>query len=122
MNKYLAEAGIVRGEAYLTNVLKVRPPENRTPRKSEIREALPVLRRQIELIRPAVLVCLGGIAAQAIVDPKAKITQIRGQWIERNGMHIVPTYHPSSVFHDEGKKEHLKQDLVEIGKRLKTIR
>jgi DNA polymerase len=120
LNKYLTEAGIDREEAYVTNVLKVRPPGNRTPRKSEIHEALPVLLRQIDLVRPAILVCLGSIAAQALVDPKAKITQIRGQWVERNGLQIMPTYHPSSVFHDESKKELLKQDLIEINKRLTT--
>lgn len=121
LNKYLAEAGIDREEAYVTNVLKVRPPDNRTPRKSEVQEALPVLLRQIDLVRPAIVVCLGSIAAQALVDPKAKITQIRGQWTEQNGLHIMPTYHPSSVFHDERKKELLKQDLVEVNKRLDVL-
>jgi uracil-DNA glycosylase family 4 len=118
LGKYLTEAGIAREEAYVTNVMKVRPPGNRTPRKTEVREALPVLERQIELIRPAILVCLGGIAAQAVIDPKAKITQIHGQWFERGGIRIIPTYHPSSVFHDEGKKRHLKEDLVQIGRQL----
>jgi DNA polymerase len=118
LGKYLAEAGIAREEAYVTNVLKVRPPGNRTPRKTEVREALPVLERQISLIRPAIIVCLGGTAAQAVIDPKAKITQIRGHWFEREGISVIPTYHPSSVFHDEGKKRHLKEDLIEIGRRL----
>jgi DNA polymerase len=122
LNKYMAEAGIVREDAYVTNVIKVRPPGNRTPRKTEVREALPVLERQIELIRPAIIVCLGGVAAQAVIDPKAKITQIQGQWFDRDGIHIIPTYHPSSVFHDEGKKLHLKQDLVEIGRRLNNTK
>jgi uracil-DNA glycosylase family 4 len=118
LNKYLEEAGIQREEVYITNVGKVRPPENRTPKKSEVKEALPFLLRQIELIRPLVLVCLGSIAVQAVIDPKAKITEIRGAWAEKGGMKIMPTYHPSAVFRDEGKRRLLKEDLIQVGKML----
>ncbi len=118
LNKYLQEAQIRREDCYVTNVLKVRPPGNRTPRKSEIKEALPFLIRQITLIRPAVVVCLGSVAVQAVIDPKAKITQIRGEWQEKNGIKIMPTYHPAAVFHDEDKKEWLKKDLTEARKRV----
>ncbi|XEC94767.1 uracil-DNA glycosylase [Paenibacillus tarimensis] len=119
LNKYLQEAGILREDAYLTNVIKVRPPGNRTPRISEVNEALPVLLRQIELIRPAIIVCLGSIAAQAAIDRKAKITEIRGHWLEKNGYRIMPTYHPSAVFRDEDKRDLLKLDLSEAGNALR---
>lgn len=118
LNKYLQEAGIQREDVYITNVGKVRPPDNRTPKKSEVKEALPFLLRQIEMIRPLVLVCLGSIAVQAILDPKAKITQIRGEWMEKSGIKIMPTYHPSAVFRDEDKRERLKEDLMKVGKML----
>ncbi|SEM91301.1 uracil-DNA glycosylase [Lihuaxuella thermophila] len=121
LDKYLAEAGMDRGEVYITNVLKVRPPGNRTPRKSEIKEALPFLLRQIELVHPVILVCLGSISVQAVIDPKAKITEIRGKWVEKDGLQIMPTFHPSAVFHDESKREGLKRDLKEAGKRLKSL-
>lgn len=111
LDKYLEKAGISREEAYVTNVLKIRPPGNRTPRASEVKEALPILLRQIELIDPAILVCLGSIAVQSIVDPKAKITEMRGTWQEKDGIRIMPTYHPSAVFRDENKRELLKQDI-----------
>ncbi|MFD1955284.1 uracil-DNA glycosylase [Paenibacillus thailandensis] len=112
LDKYLQKAGIRREEAYLTNVLKTRPPGNRTPRASEVQEALPVLLRQIELIRPAIIVCLGSIALHATVDRKAKITEKRGVWLEKDGMRIMPAFHPSAVFRDEQKRELLKQDLA----------
>ncbi|MCY9513468.1 uracil-DNA glycosylase [Paenibacillus apiarius] len=114
LDKYLQRSGIRREEVYVTNVLKVRPPGNRTPRTSEVKEALPVVLRQIELIRPAVIVCLGSIAVQAMVDRKAKITEIRGVWQEKDGIRIMPTYHPSAVFRDENKRELLKQDLSSV--------
>ncbi|MFC4770185.1 uracil-DNA glycosylase [Effusibacillus consociatus] len=118
LNKYLAEADIERESTYVTNVLKVRPPDNRTPKKSEVKAALPFLLRQIELIQPIFIVCLGSIAVQAVIDPKAKITQIRGEWVEQAGRRIMPTYHPSAVFRDEAKREMLKHDLKEVGKAL----
>lgn len=122
LDKYLEEAEIDRKDVYITNVLKVRPPGNRTPRKSEIKEALPFLLRQIQLVRPAILVCLGSISVQAVVDPKAKITEIRGEWLEKDGLQIMPTFHPSAVFHDDSKKKWLKKDLSEVGKRLKSLK
>lgn len=118
LNKYLDEAEINRESVYITNVVKIRPPENRTPKKSEVNEALPFLERQIDLVKPKIVVCLGRIAVQAIVDPKAKITEIRGQWKERKSYRIMPTYHPSSVFHDQGKKELLKRDLIQVAKEI----
>ncbi|WP_051570642.1 uracil-DNA glycosylase [Paenibacillus ehimensis] len=119
LDKYLQEADLLREEAYVTNVIKVRPPGNRTPRISEVKEAMPVLLRQIELIRPAVIVCLGSIALQAVLDRKAKITDIRGVWQEKDGIRIMPSYHPSAVFRDENKRELLKQDLFSVGDALK---
>ncbi|MGM0881710.1 MAG: uracil-DNA glycosylase [Bacillota bacterium] len=121
LNKYLLKADIHREKAYLTNVIKVRPPGNRTPRISEVKEALPVLLRQIELVRPAIIVCLGSIAVQAVLDRKAKITEIRGDWQEKDGIRIMPTYHPSAVFRDENKRELLKQDLSEVGTALRLL-
>lgn len=118
LNKYLEKAGIRREEAYLTNVVKVRPPGNRTPRISEVNEALPVLLRQIELIAPTIIVCLGSIALQAVVDRKAKITETRGQWLMKDGIRIMPTYHPSAVFRDESKRELLKQDLSAVREKI----
>ncbi|KPV57489.1 DNA polymerase [Paenibacillus sp. A3] len=119
LDKYLQEADILREDAYVTNVIKVRPPGNRTPRISEVKEAVPILLRQIDLIRPAVIVCLGSIALQAVLDRKAKITEIRGVWQEKDGIRIMPTYHPSAVFRDENKRELLKQDLFSVGEALR---
>lgn len=121
LNKYLDEAKIDRETVYITNVIKIRPPGNRTPKKSDINEALPFLERQIVLVKPKIVVCLGRIAVQAIVDPKAKITEIRGKWQEKNNIRIMPTYHPASIFHDEEKKVFLQRDLLNVGKVIHAI-
>ncbi|AJY77775.1 DNA polymerase [Paenibacillus beijingensis] len=115
LDRYLAKASIAREEAYVTNVVKVRPSGNRTPRRSEVKEALPVLLRQIELIRPSFIVCLGSIAVHAVYDWKAKITETRGNWLEKDGIRMMPTYHPSAVFRDENKRQLLKADLLAVG-------
>lgn len=121
LNKYLEEAEIARDTVYITNILKTRPPGNRKPKNSEISQALPFLERQIQLVKPKIIVCLGSTAVQAIVDPKAKITELRGTWVERDSFKIMPTFHPSAVFRDEGKRQLLKRDLIEAGNMLKRI-
>ena len=121
LNKYLEEAEIARDNAYVTNIVKIRPPGNRTPKKSEINEAIPFLERQILLVKPNIVVCLGSTAVQAIVDPKAKISEIRGTWVENKCFKLMPTFHPSAVFRDEEKKQLLKRDLIQAGKMLKQL-
>lgn len=121
LNKYLEEAEIARDTVYVTNVLKTRPPGNRKPNSSEIRQALPFLERQIQLVKPKIMVCLGSTAVQAIIDPKARITELRGTWVERGSLIIMPTFHPSAVFRDEEKRQLLKRDLIEAGNMLKRI-
>jgi DNA polymerase len=121
LNKYLEEAGIARDKVYITNILKTRPPGNRKPKSAEIRQALPFLERQIQLVKPKMVICLGSTALHAIVDPKAKITELRGTWIERDSFKIMPTFHPSAVFRDEEKRQLLKSDFIEAGNMLKRI-
>lgn len=121
LNKYLEEAEIARDTVYITNIIKTRPPGNRKPKNSEISQAFPFLERQIQLVKPKIVVCLGSTAVQAIIDPKAKITELRGSWVERDSLKIMPTFHPSAVFRDEGKRLLLKRDLIDAGNMLKRI-
>lgn len=121
LNKYLEEAEISRETVYITNIIKTRPPGNRKPKSSEISQAMPFLKRQIQLVNPEIIICLGSTSAQAIVDPKAKITELRGTWVEREGIKIMPSFHPSAVFRDEEKRKLLKRDIVEAGEMLKHL-
>ncbi len=100
---------------YIANVVKCRPPGNRVPRPEEARRCLPWLYRQIELLSPALIVLLGSTALQNLVDPQARITKMRGQWLHsKSGIKIMPTYHPAALLRDPGKKRPVWEDFQMI--------
>ena len=109
------------GSYYIANIVKCRPPGNRAPTGEEAEACLPFLRRQLVLLRPKVIVCLGGVAAKYIVDQDAKITRIRGQWIDKKGWLVMPTFHPAALLRDEGKKEFLWRDLKKTKQKLEEL-
>lgn len=107
----LRAAGLEREEIYVTNVVKVRPPENRTPHVSEIEAWRPVLDAELDRVDPAVVVTLGNTATRALLDADEGITDLRGRRIEHGGRVVVPTFHPSAIFFDQGKRADLEADL-----------
>lgn len=107
----LETAGIDRAAVYVTNVVKVRPPENRTPRADEIAAWRPVLAAELDRVDPAVVVTLGNTATRALLETDEGITDLRGRRVEWDGRVVVPTYHPASLFYDEGKRADLEADL-----------
>lgn len=108
---------------YICNIVKCRPPNNREPFKEEAKACLPWLRFQVKYIRPSILVCLGGTALKYIVSEDARITRVRGRWIERPGyFRIMPTYHPSAVLRDPAKKEEMYRDMKKVREYLESIR
>lgn len=114
LNKILAEVGIRREDIYITGVVKCRPPKNRLPNKAEVGACVSFLKQQIELIRPKIIVCLGSLATKTLLDPKAKITEVRGKWFDQGGIKIMPTYHPASFFHDEEKLNAIRKDFHQV--------
>lgn len=96
---------------YIANIVKCRPPGNRAPTDDEAAACLPYLRRQTRLIAPKILVCLGAVALKHIIGPEHKITQIRGEWFERKGLLIMPTFHPAALLRDDGKKAFMWMDI-----------
>lgn len=97
LDNILAAVGIQRREIYICNILKCRPPGNRTPTSAEMEACTPLLKRQLELIRPEILACLGNTAVKYILGPGTPgITKIRGQWFDSIfGVPCMPMYHPS---------------------------
>jgi len=95
LNNLLSKLGLSRQEVYIANVLKSRPPGNRDPEADEITACLPFLKKQIEAIRPRVIVTLGRIAAQALLGTKEPLTKMRGHWQRYLGIRVMPTFHPS---------------------------
>ncbi|MDH7576509.1 MAG: uracil-DNA glycosylase [Bacillota bacterium] len=114
LDKILAAAGFARESVYITNVAKCRPPDNRLPKKEEAEACFPYLIRQIELIQPRILVCLGTLATQYLVYREAKVALLRGQVFEKGGIKIIPTYHPAALLRDASKKKLVWQDFQHI--------
>ena len=108
-------------EYYICNVVKCRPPHNRVPTDGEAESCLQWLRNQTALVRPRIIVCLGATAMKYIIDRNAKITQIRGQWIERKGFWIMPTFHPAALLRDSSKKALLFADMKSVRQKLDEI-
>ncbi|HYG59033.1 MAG TPA: uracil-DNA glycosylase [Symbiobacteriaceae bacterium] len=105
LDKILAAAGFDRNtNCYIANVVKCRPPGNRIPEPAEREACWPNLRAQIRLVRPPVVILLGATALQAVVGPQARITRARGQWVEKEGIHFMPTYHPAALLRDPNLK------------------
>ncbi|GAV22809.1 uracil-DNA glycosylase [Carboxydothermus pertinax] len=114
LNKILEAAGISREEVYIGNVVKCRPPNNRVPTKDEVAACRQFLDRQIELIKPKIIVCLGATAAQALIGPEVRITKIRGLWHEKGDIKIMPTYHPAALLRDPAKKRPTWEDFKAV--------
>jgi len=108
-----------REDVYIANVIKCRPPQNRNPEPDEIDSCLPFLARQIEIVRPRVIVALGKFAAQTLLDSRTPITRMRGEWHEYRGVKLMPTLHPAYLLRNPADKRlvwaDIKQVMVELG-------
>jgi uracil-DNA glycosylase len=118
LDRMLRAIHLTREDVYIANIVKCRPPENRVPADAEAKACLPLLRRQVKLIAPRVIVCLGTTAAKYIIDPEARVTRDRGRWVERGGFSMVATYHPAALLRDETLLIDAWRDMKMLQKRL----
>ena len=93
--------GLDRSSVYICNIVKCRPPQNRDPAPEERTACREWLDRQIALVNPKVIVCLGRIAATALIDPDFKISKEHGKWFYKDGRRFLATYHPSALLRNE---------------------
>ena len=121
LTKMLAAIGLPRERVYICNVVKCRPPYNRVPTSEEADACRIHLRMQTWLVRPKVIVLLGSTAAKNLLDPEFRITRERGKWIERKGVWILPTYHPSALLRDPSKKQDAWEDMKSLRDKLKEL-
>lgn len=121
LDKILASVGLSRDEVYITNVVKCRPPKNRMPNPDEVVACSPYLNTQIERINPAIIVCLGALATKTLIDKNAKITRIRGEWHERDGILYMPTFHPAALLRDPSKKRPVWEDMKKVKEALQNL-
>ena len=103
-----------RTVCYIGNIVKCRPPRNRDPQDAEQEACIGYLRKQIELIQPKIIVCLGRIAATRLIRPDYRITREHGQWVEKDGIWMTATYHPSALLRDVTKRPDAFKDLLSI--------
>ena len=121
LDKMLAAVDLDRDKVYITNVVKCRPPNNRTPSDDEAQACLPYLRAQFALVRPAIIVCLGATAAKYIYAPDIRITRDRGKWKQSKGVWILPTYHPAALLRNEGWKRESWEDMKSIREKVAEL-
>ena len=118
LTRMLAAIDMPRDRAYICNIVKCRPPNNRVPEPEEAEACRLHLRMQAALVKPKVIVLLGSTAARNILGQEVRITRDRGRWYERKGVWLMPTYHPSALLRDESKKREAWQDMQSLRDRL----
>ena len=105
---------LTREQVYIGNVVKCRPPENRTPEPDEIAACRGFLEEQIEIIAPSVIVCLGAVAVQVLVGASGGITKIRGTLRDYRGIPVMPTFHPAYLLRNPSAKKDVWQDMKQV--------
>lgn len=121
LNKMIAGMGLRREQVHIANVVKCRPPGNRVPAPDEVATCTPFLERQLEIIRPRVIVTLGLPATQYMLQTKNSMGRMRGQWHQWRGIKLMPTYHPAYVLRNPTYQtrsavwDDLKKVMAEIG-------
>jgi len=121
LDKIIAAAGFTMDEVYIANIVKCRPPGNRNPSPEEAAACRPWLLKQIELINPAILVLLGSVALQNMINPQARITRERGKWILKQGIYCMATYHPAALLRDANKKRPVWEDIKQVRDRYRRL-
>ena len=121
MDKAFQALEIHRDKVYIANIVKCRPPQNRTPLEDEAMACLPYLRAQVALIQPQIIVCLGKTAAMYVIDREIRITRDRGIWRMKKGIWMLPTFHPAALLRDESKKRDAWHDMQSLRDKIKEL-
>ncbi|MGN0795186.1 MAG: uracil-DNA glycosylase family protein [Aristaeellaceae bacterium] len=121
LTRMLAAISLPRDRVYICNIVKCRPPNNRVPTEEEAAACMLHLRMQTALIRPRVIVLLGATAAKNTIGPEVRITRDRGQWFERKGVWMMPTFHPSALLRDPAKKREAWEDMQRLRDKLMEL-
>lgn len=110
-----------REKCYIANIVKCRPPRNRDPQPQEQDACIGFLENQIALLQPKIIVCLGRIAAQRLIDPEFRITRDHGTWTVRDGVLYSAMYHPSALLRDPTKRPETFDDLLLLRKKIQEL-
>ena len=122
LDKYLEVVDLSRKDnIYIANIVKCRPPQNRDPKPEEQDACIKHLRRQVKLIQPKIIVCLGRIAAQKLISPDFRVTSQHGQFIEKGGILFMGTFHPSALLRNPTNKPAALSDFQALRDKIKEL-
>ncbi len=114
LTQMIEAMGLQRGDVYICNVVKCRPPENRKPEDDEVATCSPYLYRQLDVIAPKAIVCLGATAAQSLLKTKDSISRFRGTWFDYRNTKLMVTYHPAYLLRNPAAKSEVWKDLQKV--------
>ncbi len=120
LTRIIESMGFRREDVYIANVVKCRPPDNRTPQADEIATCSPFLFQQVAAIRPRVIVCLGTPAAQTVLGTRGTITHLRGRFHDVAGYRVMPTFHPAYLLRNPAAKKDVWEDMKQVMAFLKS--
>lgn len=118
LTRMLEKLGLSRDEVFIANILKCRPPDNRTPLPDEIELCRPYLERQIKLLKPKAIVALGGTAVRGLLGNETPISKIRGVWMTYQDTPLMPTFHPSYLLRNQKARWDVWADMLEVLKHI----
>ena len=122
LDKYLFAIDLDRKKnCYIANIVKCRPPQNRDPEQEEIAACMGYLRNQVALIRPKIIVCVGRIAAMTLIQPDYKVTRQHGEWIQKNGVWMMGTFHPAALLRNPYNTKNGFADFLSLREKIQEL-
>lgn len=122
LDKFLESVGLSRNKnVYIANMVKCRPPQNRDPKPEEQEMCIGWLREQFKVIRPKIIVCVGRISAQKLISPDFRVTRQHGEFIEKNGVIMMGTYHPAAILRNPNNKEQAFADWLKVRDKIEEL-
>lgn len=119
LTRIIEKMGLKRQEVYIANIVKCRPPNNREPEEEEIATCRPFVERQIEIIKPSVIVCLGKVATQSLLRARTPISKTRGNFLDYKNIPVMPTFHPAYLLRNPKDKWLTWDDMKKVIEKLK---
>ena len=121
LTKMIEAMGLAREQVYIANILKDRPPGNRTPLPEEVASCLPFVQTQLAIIQPRVICALGAVAARALLSTEASLGSLRGRFHQYRDIPVMPTYHPAYLLRNPDAKRVVWEDLKQVRDLLKSV-
>ena len=121
LDDMLAIIGLSRDDVYIANIVKCRPPQNRDPLGVEQDACIGYLRRQVALLRPKLIVCLGRIAAMRLIREDFKITREHGVWFQKGDVQMMAVYHPAALLRDPRRRPEAFDDFKGLQEKIRTV-